>query len=561
MRTPYAAFALLLGSSLWAGFGCSSTTEDIGDESGAAASSNCSIIDQQTGRPIDPAKFDKLNDPIAKKILEGNNCPTSFNAVLAKLKDTDKDGCNGGNDGLQSFLINETVAFKSQDEASRAAFRTVTSKACNGRDQTKMLFSSFATQAGQAQDGVEMIGKDDTTGVFNYYELVEGNQWVFFGTSEDFIGNGYNCGKDTGFCISNNSSKQSNASGKSCSSCHVSGGLIMKELSSPWLHWTAGFANGSQAVVSKNPGLGRQDQGENLEFNVVRKSFGDYNKARVKILAKRGVQELLRPLFCTMDINLTSGLGSSDLFADRAFAGGFLSVDSTVYNKLKTDPRVRQTVIGTDKDDTASPFTFPSKGQIDNQYLEALKTAGFIDDEFIKDVLRVDFTRPIFSPARCALVDVVASTKNNEGVDDKVRAFGNDPNATNAQLQLPIAALYKNTLAAKGSRTPAEDLLLKNLSDATLNAAAHQAAAQAFFQACTTRLNGAEKEQAVLDVMTWASHQRKVMRDNVRGNNGQRLLEPGPAGDNKMATDSIAFNPNAFDPTTCKLDLPPNQVK
>jgi hypothetical protein len=166
-------------------------------------------------------------------------------------------------------------------------------------------------------------------------------------------------------------------------------------------------------------------------------------------------------------------------------------------------------------------------------------------------------------------------------VDDRVRAFGNDPNANNAQPVLPIAALYKNTLRNKQGRNPAEELLFQNLEDGAKHAGAHGAAAQAFFQKCGERLNGAEKEQAVRDIMTWASHQRSVMRAVVVGKNQQRLLEPSfPIRvrdqktnrdvdleiDNKMVMDNLSDpinlgNPNAFDPTNCRLELPPNQVK
>jgi hypothetical protein len=387
----------IVATSAWVG--CSAGGDgETGDDANITGSSQCNIFDNQTGGQISGDRLAKLNDPIANKILAGDGCPQSYSAVLKKLKTTDNTDCQPS-DGLGSFLISETAAFESADQAAANGYRTVVTKDCEKRGQDSMLFSAFANTDQAAETSIEMVGKDATTGVFNFYEVLPKGQWVFYGTSEDFIGNGYTC-KDSGFCVSNNSKKASSPSRKSCASCHISGALVMKELDSPWLHWTSGHANGSEKVVAAHKdALGVQQAGENLEFNVVRKSFANYSKARVDILAKRGAAELLRPLFCTMDVNLNSGLGSTNLVMDAALAGGFLSTDQTEYANLKKE--IGQRINGVNgKDDTASPFTYPTKGQSDTAYLNALKTAKLIDDDFAKHILAVDMTRPIFSGQR-----------------------------------------------------------------------------------------------------------------------------------------------------------------
>jgi hypothetical protein len=556
------ALTVVLGTSAW--FGCSSDETSVGEDD--ITKSSCNIFNNQTGKPITPAELKKLNDPVAKKILEGTDCPTSYTAILKKMKTTDNKGCKdseGGDqkDGLGSFLISETAAHESETEAANGGFRTVIGKTCDKRKNEDLNFSAFAN-AGQVGDtNVEMIGKDATTGVFNYYEILDGNQWVFYGTSADFIENGYDC-KPSGFCVSNNSAKASSPSGKSCASCHVSGGLIMKELDSPWLHWTAGFPKGSDKVMAKHKEkLGNQMQGENLEINVVRPSFDPYNEKRIDILAAKGAAELMRPIFCTMDVNLNSDLVGTNLVTDGELAGGFFgNVDQASYDALKKDVGQKINGLPAKVDDTAFPFTYPTRGQIDTSYSAKLQEAKLVDAEFIKDILAVDFTRPIFSGQRCGLVDAIKG--KSAAIDKKLADYAKEttkakkePIAKDIAKELP--KLYAEVL--KGGSKAAEKKFVANLTDPKLNAEAHEKAANDFFAKCDERL-GKEKKTALKDIMTYASHVRRVMRSDVVGKNGQDLLE-GRGRDDKMVSDNIADNPNALDPTTCELTLGPNQVK
>ncbi len=90
-------------------------------------------------------------------------------------------------------MISETAAFATESKASSDGYRTVVSKTCDKRGADGLLFSAFANIGGIGETSVEMIGKDATTGVYNYYEVLDGGQWVFYGNSFDFIGNGYTC--------------------------------------------------------------------------------------------------------------------------------------------------------------------------------------------------------------------------------------------------------------------------------------------------------------------------------------------------------------------------------
>jgi hypothetical protein len=561
---PRILTVFVAAASVWAG--CASSTDDGASADGAAiTSTSCRIFNNQTGKAITADELTRLDDPIAKKLLAGSDaCPGSYTEALTRLKANDNQDCKDPNgaaqsQGLGSFFVSEEAEFAaSDDDAAKNGFRTVITKTCEGRKPDEMLFSSSASIDSVGDTSVEMIGKDATTGVYNFYEVLPGNQWVFYGSSADFVGNGYDC-STSGFCKSLNSKRASSPSRKSCSSCHISGGLVMKELESPWLHWTAGHQKGSEPVAQKFPDkLGNENRGENLETQVVRASFDAYNDRRVGILAAKGVQELVRPLFCTMDINLHSGIDSS-IFLDSAIDGSPLTIDddNSTYTALKKE--VGQRIVGAPDsvDDTAEGFTFPIRGQIDGAYGEALKRAKLVDDELLQDILNVDFTRPIFSPARCALVDAI--TGKTSALDAKLATYAKEPDpskreALAADLAKDIPAVFVDALG--GSAKPSEQKLVSNLTDAGQTKDQHDKDALAFVAACQKRLD-ANKHDALKDIMTYAAHLRSVMRRDIQGFNGQELLEPGQDGDDKMPFDDLEDTPNALDPTTCNLTLAP----
>jgi hypothetical protein len=542
VKTSLFVAGIVLGASAWAG--CSAgSEEDISSVEGAATGSTCQILDRQTGQPITDAKFKALldkKDPIAEKVLKGE-CKTNFDGILTKLKTNDKDNCQNGPQGVGSYLISETAAFESKSAAANNGFRTVITKDCEGRGQNGMLFSSFANKAQHGEEGIEMIGRS-TDGVFNYYELNGDGSYTYFGDSKDFITNGYTC-DDKGFCASNNgqqvSSKGNGAkSPKACSSCHISGGLLMKELASPWLHWTAGFPNGSEDVVKANKAaLGEQQIGENLEFQVVRASFDNYNEARVDILAAKGAEELLRPVMCTLDVNLDSQLGGSSLVSDEALGFGFLSMDDGIYQKLKKSAAVKQSLTGVPgKDDTAFEFTYPRRGAIDENYTQKLQARGLLTDQTIADLLAVDFTRPVFSGKRCALIKNLPKT-----ADADLAAYAALPKdkkeAAAKKIAPKLAALFGNKLGSKTKAQHGKDL-------------------EAFFKACNDRLGSTDekvKEKAHLDIMTYASNQRRKMI-SMRGTNSQRRENLIEDPSTMLVSDKLPESNLALNPSTCELD-------
>jgi hypothetical protein len=93
----------------------------------------------------------------------------------------------------------------------------------------------------------------------------------------------------------------------------------------------------------------------------------------------------------------------------------------------------RQEGLGT-LTDTFFAFTYPMRAQQESDYVGALVSKKIVTDDFVKDVLDVDITRPIFSSTSCGLLDFApkadASTMTaaqiHDGFVDALKKAGAD---------------------------------------------------------------------------------------------------------------------------------------
>src|SRR6185369_11814277 len=112
----------------------------------------------------------------------------------------------------------------------------------------------------------------------------------------------------------------------------------------------------------------------------------------------------------------------------------------------------------------------PVKANSDMILIEALVDMGVVDNEFVADVLAVDFTDPLFSPSRCRLLRLVP---------------GGGPD---------FLARFETSL--KASPDPAAKQLLDNLTDPKRDAKFHRRQAADYLEACQKR---AAKPEATIE--------------------------------------------------------------
>jgi len=494
--------------------------DDVPDSEVPASPCDGTLVDESGANHKKVAG--RLNDPIAKLAFRtGDTCPKTFQEIMAKLRETDKEGCPGENDGIETRLISETA----QASGKATSYRAVTTRRCGGRGTEGIVFSLFGLRAGQTTlpGGVEMIGFDETEGVFNYYETDGQGKINFFGSSKDLVEKGTGPGQV-----------------RRCAGCHTGGGLIMKELDTPWLHWE-GHENtpGAQELVAANKDLGRKNTGAEFE-GVVKGGNTKWNKARIEFFKTKpkAVENLLKPLFCSVEVNLDNGAdfgspvgggpgGSQisslpfDSLLDPNLKGfGSLTIQFNDYDtQIKANGQTVEGVPGAI--DTLMDYVFIERSHADTNFIQQLKTAGIVDDDLMKDVLMVDFTRPVFSSDRCGLLSFVPDLEGADITAQKIRE-----------------GLIANLTAESPVEGSPGAVLLANLQ-ATDDAAAHTAKVDAFTNAC----KALPSKQLVENALEITSLNRTIAR-------GMQVFEFAAT----MPSDNLSVNENArLDPKTCQI--------
>ncbi len=523
----------LLATLALTGLACSADDTSGGDDS-RCDGGKCDDDDELVASPCDGLMHDKagrglgsgpiaggLGDPLAKIAFAGDSCPTTFTGVVDKLKKSDK--CSDH----KTVLVSED----SQLLDAPSSYRSVTSFECETEDGQSgaVWFSGFGIRAAsdpektRIPDSVEMIAFDPVEGVFNYYET-ESNGIAFFGDSKQYITEGTGSGGD-----------------RRCAGCHTGGGLIMKELAAPWLHWPGDFDTpGHSSIIDGNAELlGAESDGIELE-NQVDEGNDLWNDARVKFLSSgvgttTTVADLLRPVFCTVEVNLDSEFGDSvfsgplggPVTDTRISNFGSVALSNEEYAAIIADHGQRMRVGG--KTDTVGVLTRITRGRADSDFGNKLVTGGVLDREFVEDVLLVDFTRAVFSDDRCELLAFAPELTSDELNADAIRQ----------------GFIENLSLASPETGTPAADFL-RNLQTDEDNASG---TVSKFENACESRedkvtVGGEEVGGVAVDYMKYISHVRGLASElPVFEFDGMTM----PQDDVNLSRGS------RLDPTTCTL--------
>ncbi len=523
----------------------------------------------------------KRNDELAKRIInEGDSCPTTFREVIENLKasgcDTLEtrvvetsahhlDAANLSGQALDDFML-----FGGQVPET-GGYHTVTSMECGGGGaENRILFlqskqsaeepalrgadgkldrvgvsDDSVWEAGGLRKSMEVIAWDPTggpevdgevSGVFNYYALEASDEssetcktfgrcndlkWAFHGNSAQYLDLDENL-EPTGEFF---------AQKRRCAECHTGGGIIMRELNSPWINWEEDFDTlGARELMRAHADVLGDDipssAGANQEFTIVGDGNDLWNRERIKIAnspdASRDPNSLLKPLFCSVEVNVQTSFSqsissiSNDFFFDPMLSSKTgqrlrVSMANQVYQDVISEgqviPRLTNgttlspldapfvNVPGFGIIDTAGAFMFPERSGADQSYVRALENAEIIDDTLIRAVLGVDFTRPIFSETRCGVLAELDLTWEDLG------GTITDETTVRTAIQSKLEALK-----ADGSLSEGGVELLDNLGD--VGAVATRM--EAFSSACESR-GSADQEALMTDIL----HVANVMREKA----------------------------------------------
>ena len=422
---------------------------DFATDTGALNCTPCGdVLDDRSGRGFVPSFT--ANDALIKKVYmtfedsNGNkkidqdeiNCPLDMPSIMAKLDKVDKTNCSG----VQSRVISEDAA---RGGAANANYRAVTSRNCEDRGEFGLLFSSFGFNGDTLSQSdhpgeVEIIAFDDVDGVFNFYKEIDG-QMHFFGSSQDFVTAG-----PGGPGLTNT---------RGCANCHPGGGINMKELQSPWTHWALedNIPGADTLVQSRTAFMGRLQSGADMQLSVTQPGNDKWNISKAKFLstvatadlesardklsddnmssgqkadiARRqlkknlnATQTMLEPLFCTVQININNSGGGSSIPQQIFMSNrnGMSILGSGPPNKSFSSAEltaaltaIGSKVSGSTANELTTPFMVLEPSHEDESYINQLIALGVLDQGFVTDVLMIDFTRPVLSDDRCALLALV----------------------------------------------------------------------------------------------------------------------------------------------------------
>ncbi len=470
------------------------------------------VLSDRSGRGFLPQFI--ANDALVKKVymtFEDKNknkkidadevdCPLEMPAIMAKLAKTDKNGAKACNE-VETRVVSETAAVLG---AKKASYRAVTSRTCDKRDEFGLLFSSFGF-SGEDAGGVdintadhpgevEIIAFDKTEGVFNFYKEVGGSM-RFFGSSIDFVAAG--------------PGGPSLTSTRGCANCHPGGGLNMKELQSPWTHWSLedDIQGADTLVNSRKDYMGELTSGANMEFNITEPGNLAWNKSKAKFLttvttaelkaARKALkddklnpaqladltrrqlnkdltatQAMLEPLFCSVQVNINAQgkfQVPGTLFAAQrngVFFGGNIDSNDNVFDAaLKLIKSAVPGIPG--KTELTTEFMAVERSHEDATYVDELVRLKAIDEGLVRDVMMVDFSRPVFSDDRCDLLALVPDLAPADRKPAKIRD-GLIANLKKAKAEKATAAgqLLAHLEASKAGTPFNHDRTLSNYDDA-----------------------------------------------------------------------------------------------
>jgi hypothetical protein len=353
----------------------------------------------------------ELNDPFAALLLRKGTFPTTAHEVLASL-----DAATAPDHNLRqqmSFLVGEgsQIPWSQTTATLDRGFRLAITR--GAEEAVDVLVS---TDGGLQNAFLQVIGWDEQSGVFNYYEHRQG-AWLWAGNSTHAF--------------------DPNARGNGAFDSHINGSMVMKELKFPWNHWQSeaasippeAFEPGDPA--KDDPLIANRTGAEVLQEHVVEPGIRRWTNARfAKEVSPDGklarVTPILEQLFTTTSVNLTSTAAESrtveattqltlpaSFFVDVDALSGLLGLPGPPafnasgkaylealgkFDVALVDGGFRQ------PGDTHFAFLVPERAFEDLDVIKKCRETHLLSDRLIVSALMVDFANPTFSRRRAELM-------------------------------------------------------------------------------------------------------------------------------------------------------------
>ena len=472
------------------------------------AQSGCTAV--RNGKPVTGNQ-----DALARLLASSNPCPRNAIALRREITTRAGDACDRIHQQpqLPQPRPRELQPVRGRDgrpavRGSRLSPRVSSLVISSGRIGPRLTLDQIPDVNALM---IEVIVWDPAKSLFNFYELRgtgTTGRWDYKGDSADILTDTERLHRDRPEGVPPISDMLR------CSSRHVNGGPIMKELATPHNDWWSaarrlplggrqlddqltaiamGFVDGDRLAASVRAGLSKLAT----------------SAAFQGALKRRSLQEQLRPLFCPAELNLESDPTPLDdnvpmtrvpsaLVVDPRLGQATLEVARADYDAALRSTGSRFPEINRPDGDRA--WLGPVKAISDQMRVQSLVEAKLIDDEFVADVLAVDFTNPVLSKGRCNLLKHVPTEATPDWRD---------------RFLLKLSTL---------TDAHAKDLAT-NLTSAERTAASHRQRAGQFLAACREKL---KTRDFVVSVLRLVQQRRQEVGDNeISKGLGGKILEPG----------------------------------
>lgn len=400
------------------------------------------------------------------------------------------------------------------------------------------LTSIMSPQQAATPDNLllETLIWDPVKQVFNFYEIRgngEGGVWFYRGDSNDIVADIKNLHRaydpSQPIFMGPLNAGQATMPRLRCSGCHMNGGPIMKELSTPhdsWWRKERPLDFGAMRIAYELKPIVENVVSAD-EFSQWIKAGDEKLLSSAPYMKKRAaltLQEQLRPIFCEQEVNLDSDLQpleGPDLnilapvgaFIDQRLAPGVpaIKMSKVLYvNALKLfnaqffdyqSGNFPNSVQPVNQIDADHAFEVPVKSHSDMLLAQKMIASGLIDEKFLYDVISVDMTRPMFSPARCGMLQLVPSSAPT-------------PN-WKAQFQQNLA--NSDSWAARA--------LLANMKDSSRTPAWYQGQAKKLLTMIQTNAGNQQNVNGYVRLL--AQRRIAVYQDQISQHPQGQIFEPG----------------------------------
>ena len=502
----------------------------------------CQIQNNNTGNVLPP---DAHGDALFKLLSAQPECPGNalqFRDLVLATKLSSRPSMVA-NRGFHNPLPQGSFSFFESIDGSYAGQKLVPGDWFYGHftaasiDNTA-LTSILSPQQAATPDNLllETLVWDPRKQMYNFYEIRgtgQGGQWFYRGDSADIqadirnLWRGYDPAQPIFMGPLN--AGQATLPRLRCSGCHMNGGPIMKELAFPhdsWWRPERPLPLGAMRIAPEYKTI-LENLVSSQEFSGWIKAGNDKLASADAYMKKRAtlpLQEQLRPVFCEQEVNLDSDLlplqgpapqikAPVGAFIDQRLAGDvrFIDIDKSLYtNALNLfqaqffdyqSGSIANSVQPINQIDADHAFETPVKSHTDMLLAQKMVQSGLIDEKFLYDVISIDPTRPMFSPQRCGLLQLLPGSAPTPGWRQQ----------------------FAQALA--GSDKPAARQLLANMNDAARTPDWHRSQAKQIL----TRIQGLAAQQQPVNgyVRLLAGRRIAVYQAQISQHPQGQIFEPG----------------------------------